>query len=106
MEDNTHHYIFEDQEGKRIEFFLDDTEYWSIYAGINPQDEEGKPKYPKIHFRALSKLVQEEVKRYRKGKMKHLSKMDDETWTEFLKENGIKGRPKQKGVTYVKDDSK
>lgn len=84
-----------DDKEQRIE--VDKDMYWGIFSGHRPEDMS------KEVFKQLSKQIQSNIDLYKKGKIKHVSKMTPSAWKEFLDKHDIKKNLKQKGVSYVKD---
>jgi hypothetical protein len=94
MEEEKKSGVFEMPDGRRLDVPKEDLEY--IFKGYRPRLMSAED------FRVISKILKKEVKRYRGGRIIHLSKVSDSVWDNYIKDQKIK--PRQKGHTYVKKD--
>ena len=77
---------------REIEVSKDDLIY--IFKGMRPRLMDYED------FKFVRKALNKELKRYLKGRMVHLSKVNASSWEEYIKDAEYK--PIQKGRTYVK----
>ena len=79
-------------DGRRLEVDAEDLEY--IFKGYRPRLMDLED------FKVIRRIINKEVKKYLKGTITHLSKVSDAVFASYTK--GLKHKPIQKGVTYVK----
>jgi hypothetical protein len=83
---------FERPDGSR--FIIDDDDLNYIFKGYRPR------ALALEDFKQVRRVLKKELKQYLKGRLVHVSKVNDAVWAEYTKD--MKYKPKQKGNTYVK----
>lgn len=84
--------VFEMTDGRRLEVDAEDLEY--IFKGYRPRLMDLED------FKVIRRVINNEVKKYLRGKVVHLSKVTDAVFKNYTK--GSKHKAKQRGRTYVK----
>ena len=86
--------VFTLSDGRKLEVPVKDLEY--IFKGMRPRLMDYED------FKIIRRFLKKELAQYLKGRLVHLSKVNDSTWSEYVKD--MKYKPRQKGRTYVKKD--
>ena len=90
MEERPKSRVFTFEYDRKVEVPIEDLDY--IFKGMRPRLMDYED------FKAIRRILKKELAQYLKGKIVHLSKVNDSAWKEYTGGKKIK----QKGLTYVK----